>query len=130
MAAQTTAVGDKVQIKAGHSHTGHRGEIEGVNGGLCRVRLDDGTLVRIPEAGLRNFSSAARQAWNAMPDRRVGRPKGSKTCDRVSVTLRLDRSLWSRYLILEQKGQLKDRTSLFNEFLKQIVDRHLKVKHA
>jgi hypothetical protein len=124
------AVGDKVQIKVGQPHAGHKGAVENVSGSVCRIRLADGTRVRIPKGGFRNFSSAARKAWNAMPDRRVGRPKGSRTCDRISVTLRLDRSLWNRYLKMEREGQLKNRTSLFNEFLTQIVDRHMKVKHA
>ena len=126
----TTTAGDKVQVRAGQPQAGQRGMVQAVKNGECRLRLEDGTVVRVPEKALRNFSRAARQAWNAMPDRKVGRPIGSKTCDRVSVTLRFDRSLWSRYVMLEENGQLKSRTSLFNEFLKQIVEQRTKVKHA
>jgi hypothetical protein len=56
-----------------------------------------------------------------MPARRVGRPKGSRHCDRLSVTLRFDKALWHRFLMLEREGKTGDRVELFNRLLSQIV---------
>jgi hypothetical protein len=64
-----------------------------------------------------------------MPERRVGRPKGSTVCDRISVTIRFDRELWQRFRIAETEGLIADRTATFNAWLEEHLDRvHLKSK--
>jgi hypothetical protein len=63
-----------------------------------------------------NYSLAARKAWVTEPDRAVGRRKGTKLTDRVSVTLRLDREL---FLGLEDDGVIEDRAGLFNVLLRE-----------
>ena len=84
-------VGDKVQLKD-HSGTPSRGVVAAVHGDELLVRLDEsGELVAVASESVTNFSLAARKAWKNMPHRRVGRPKGARHCDRVSVTLRIDR---------------------------------------
>jgi uncharacterized protein (DUF4415 family) len=53
-----------------------------------------------------------------MPDRRVGRPKGSTVCDRVSVTIRLDRDLWESFRAAESTGYVTDRTATLNSWIR------------
>jgi uncharacterized protein (DUF4415 family) len=69
-----------------------------------------------------NFSLAARKAWVTGPDRAVGRRKGTKLCDRVSVTLRIDRDLWERFREMEGAGLIEDRTASVNSWLRQNLD--------
>src|SRR4051812_32872150 len=96
------AKGDKVRIRNG---TRERGIVESVEGALLVIRLDGANKsVRMPAHAVTNLSLAARKAWASMPDRNVGRPKGTKTVDRVSVTLRIDRDVWDRFVTEEQKG--------------------------
>ena len=64
-----------------------------------------GSKVRVTPEQITNFSLAARKAWVTEPDRAVGRRKGTKLSDRVSVTLRLDRDLWEQFLGLEEDGR-------------------------
>jgi len=130
MASSDARVGDKIQIKSGHSKAGSRGQITSVTGDVCFLRLEDGTLAKVHLLHMRNLSSAARKAWEAMPSRRVGRPKGSKKSDRISVTLRFDKALWDRFLRLEKIGSIADRTSIFNRALSQIVHSRSKTNHA
>lgn len=68
-----------------------------------------------------NYSLAARRAWRSMPDRKVGRPLGTKLTDRLSVIFRVDRQLWSEFLAAEQEGLVPDRTSLINACLREIL---------
>jgi hypothetical protein len=90
--------GDKVRIKAG-AHAGERGLIDAVDGQKMVVRLEgSGKRLHLGAEQVTNFSLAARKAWVTGPDRAVGRRKGTKLCDRVSVTLRLDRELWEHFL--------------------------------
>ena len=113
------AAGDKVRLKAG-THTGSRGLVEAFDGGKLVVRLEEsGKKVRAAPEQITNFSLAARKAWVTEPDRAVGRRKGTKLCDRVSVTLRLDRDLWEHFLGLEEEGVIENRTALINELLRE-----------
>lgn len=115
-------VGDKVRLK-GKTHQGHRGVVEKVRSTSLFVRLE-GTdeRVQVFPSEVTNFSLAARKAWERMPDRRVGRPKGSTTTDRVSVTLRIDRALWERFKRAEAAGLVEDRTSIVNAWIAQKLD--------
>jgi len=107
-------IGDKVRLKSG-TNQGVRGVIEKVQSTKLSVRLaESGGLVRVPRSAVTNFSLAARKAWERMPQRRVGRPKGTSTTDRVSVTLRIDRELWEQFKEAESSGQIKDRTATIN----------------
>jgi len=120
--------GDKVGLKRGGGKlTGARGVIELVEGnGALVVRIvDSNKLLRVRASGVTNFSLAARKAWRKMPDRRVGRPKGSKTCDRVSVTLRLDRDLWERFRLAEKQGRVPHRTSVVNDWIRVMLSQLL-----
>jgi hypothetical protein len=115
--------GDKVRLKAGR-HAGARGELASLDGDKLVVRLDGtGLKVRATTEEVTNFSLAARKAWVTEPDRAVGRRKGTKLSDRVSVTLRLDRDLWEQFLGLEEDGLIDDRTRLINGWLRKLLAR-------
>jgi hypothetical protein len=62
---------------------------------------------------------AARKAWVTGPDRAVGRKKGTKLYDRISVTLRFDRDLWEHFLALEKEGAIEDRTAFVNGLFRE-----------
>ncbi len=47
---------------------------------------ESGSKVRVAPEQVTNYSLAVRKAWVTGPDRAVGRKKGTKLCDRVSVT--------------------------------------------
>src|SRR5262249_7161650 len=111
--------GDKVRLKVGE-HRGERGVIVAVEEGHFDVRLDvSGQTVRVLAEEITNFSLAARKAWVTSPGRAVGRRKGTRLCDRVSVTLRLDRELWERFVSLEEAGVIEERTATINGWLKE-----------
>jgi hypothetical protein len=111
--------GDKVRLKAG-SHAGARGLLDAFDGDQAVVRLEgSGQKVHVTPEQVTNFSLAARKAWVTEPDRAVGRRKGTKLSDRVSVTLRLDRDLWDLFLGLEKAGVIEDRTGLINEWFRE-----------
>jgi hypothetical protein len=111
--------GDKVRMKTG-SHVGERGVVAAVDGEKLVVRLEaSGSQVRVAPEQVTNFSLAARKAWATGPDRAVGRPRGTKLCDRVSVTLRLDRDLWAFFLRLEETGTIADRTATINSWFRE-----------
>jgi uncharacterized protein (DUF4415 family) len=76
-------------------------------------------LVELKSHEVTNFSLAARKAWQSMPHKRVGRPKGSRVCDRTSVTLRIDRDLWDEFRALESNERIKDRTTVINAMLRE-----------
>ena len=96
--------GDKVRLKSG-TYAGARGFLDAFDEEKLVVRLEDsGLKVRVTPEQITNFSLAARKAWVTEPDRAVGRRKGTKLSDRVSVTLRLDRDLWELFLGLEEDG--------------------------
>ena len=113
------AAGDKVRLKAG-DHTGERGVVESVDGEKLLVRLEQTAVkVRLSAEEVTNYSLAARKAWATEPDRAVGRRKGTKLTDRVSVTLRLDRELWEHFQSLEEAGVIDDRTGLINGWFRE-----------
>jgi hypothetical protein len=110
---------DKVRVKEGF-HAGERGLVEAVEGDKLAIRLEkSGLKVRVRPEQVTNFSLAARKAWVTDPDRAVGRRKGTKLCDRVSVTLRLDRELWEQFMKMEDDGRIDDRTATVNRWLRE-----------
>jgi hypothetical protein len=113
--------GDKVRIKAG-PYSGQRGLLlrQKSDGWIVHLVLSD-SYVLIREDHLTNYSLAARRAWRSMPDRKVGRPMGSRVSDRVSIIFRVDRELWSDFLAAEKNGLVSDRTTVINECLRNIV---------
>jgi ribosomal protein L24 len=117
-------VGDKVVVKPNRANAGMRGEVTSIDGKTVRVSLEGGRRVGLKVDEFRNYSLAARKAWIKMPNRHVGRPKGSVQSDRVSVTLRFERTLWQHFLRLEQTGIIRDRVQLFNRILGQIIKKN------
>lgn len=114
--------GDKIRIKIG-THAGVRGVVESVDKSKLFVQLSDSAkLLETVEAEVTNFSLSARKAWDRMPDRRVGRPKGTTRTDRVSVTLRIDREVWERFKRAEVEGVIKDRTATLNAWIASQLD--------
>ena len=112
-------IGDKVKVKAG-SQRGVRGLVEAVAEDKIVVRthgVEESITVSTDE--VTNFSLAARKAWLSMPKRQVGRPKGSKFCDRVSVTLRIDRDLWQQFRTKEHSGLIGNRTEAVNRWFRE-----------
>lgn len=106
-------VGDKVLVKA----CKQRGLIERIRGNSLIIALQAGGQVQTTESGITNYSLAARKAWDRMPDRRVGRPKGTTRTDRTSVTLRIDRELWEQFRLAESQGKITDRTATINKWI-------------
>lgn len=106
-------IDDKVRVKA----TKIRGLVERLDGDRIQVRLDTGSLTTVTESEITNYSMAARKAWKNMPNRRVGRPKGTTKTDRISVTLRIDRELWEAFRTAEECGAVSDRTATINQWL-------------
>jgi hypothetical protein len=115
-------IGDKLRIKQGR-FADQRGTILARNGTELVVRLESsGRRIRVAQGAVTNFSLAARRAWVTAPNRRVGRRKGSKIHDRVSVTLRIDRELWVRFQKSEALGRISDRTAVINQWFIQQLD--------
>ncbi len=111
--------GDKVRVKVG-AHTGERGVVDSVDGEKLLVRLEEsGTKVRLPADQVTNFSLAARKAWVTGPDRGVGRRKGTKIRDRVTVTFRIDRDLWEEFMKQVEAGRIEDRNSIVNSWFRE-----------
>jgi hypothetical protein len=116
-------VGDKVKLKS-HNGAPTRGVIEEVFGDKLLVRLHESReLVPVAPELTTNFSLAARKAWKNMPHRQVGRPKGARHCDRVSVTLRIDRTLWEQFKRAESEGLIADRTATINFWFREMLDK-------
>src|SRR5438445_8170943 len=115
----TPETGDKIRLKT-KSHFGARGIIEAFDGEELVVRLDgSGRKIRVHARDVTNYSLAARKAWKTQPNRRVGRPLGMRLCDRVSVTLRIDRDLWEQFQKAQARGAIEDRTAIINEWLRE-----------
>ena len=115
-------VGDKIKLKV-HNIPLARGVVEEVRGSELLVRLDEsGELVAVASELVTNFSLAARKAWKHMPHRQVGRPKGARHCDRISVTLRIDRALWEQFKRDESEGRIRDRTATINFWFREMLD--------
>ncbi|MCA9232469.1 MAG: hypothetical protein KDA57_17605 [Planctomycetales bacterium] len=108
-------VGDKIRVKTDL----RRGFVERIKGKALFVRLEDGETAKLSDADLTNFSLAARKAWESMPHRRVGRPRGTSRTDRVSVTLRINRDLWKQFKLAEEEGLILDRTATVNEWIEE-----------
>ena len=114
-------VGDKVKLKSHHG-TPIRGIVEEVHGDELLIRLHEtGELIPVTSESVTNFSLAARKAWKNMPHRQVGRPKGARHCDRVSVTLRIDRALWEQFKRDESEGLIRDRTATINLWFHEML---------
>jgi uncharacterized protein (DUF4415 family) len=112
-------VGDKVRLKQ-EPHRGMRAHVERVCGDNVMVRvLGSQEAVEVTPTNITNLSLAARKAWISMPKRSVGRPEGVKLCDRVSVTLRIDRDLWEEFQSMETSGIIWDRTNTINGWLRK-----------
>jgi hypothetical protein len=116
-------VGDKVKLKRSAAvAAGAHGVITEASDPLS-VRLDEsGEIITVSTDMVTNFSLAARKAWQNMPERNVGRPKGSRVCDRISVTIRVDRDLWERFRRAEAEGLVEDRTSVLNLWIAEGLD--------
>lgn len=111
--------GDKVRLKS-RDHFGVRGIVEEVQDGQFLIRLvDSDKKVQVAREEVTNLSLAARKAWKSMPTRSVGRPKGMRFSDRVSVTLRIDRDLWKQFRVKEADGLIDDRTATINSWLRE-----------
>lgn len=122
--------GDKIRIKAGR-FTGQRGILMRPHSGKWIVSLTEKDLtLLVSTEEVTNYSLAARRAWRSMPDRKVGRPAGSKVSDRISVIFRVDRTLWAKFLSAEEAGLILDRTTVINDCLRQVVasSRHSQTK--
>lgn len=113
--------GDKVRIKRG-KFAAERGILIRPHSGKWIVSMHAGALtVMVSAEELTNYSLAARRAWRSMPDRKVGRPTGSKVSDRLSVIFRVDRPLWTEFLNAEEGGLIGDRTTVINQCLRDIL---------
>ena len=122
MAAKVdTRAGDKVRVLAG-LHAGLRAVVSDVRAQAIVARLEESNRsVSLQQDEIKNFSAAARKAWKTMPTRRVGRPAG-KGPTRTSVTLRIEKTLWSRFQDLEAKGYIQDRSEIIEELLTKKLD--------
>src|SRR5262249_49903887 len=111
----------KVRIKCG-KFASERGVLTRPHSGKWIVSMREGSLTAILSSSeLTNFSLAARRAWRSMPDRKVGRPAGSKVSDRISVIFRVDRPLWNQFLAAEDAGLIGDRTTVINACLRDAL---------
>ena len=111
-------VGDKIRVKASHE----RGLVDRLEGKLLVIALDNGGQTKATESEVTNYSLAARKAWERMPERRVGRPKGTTRSNRTSVTLRIDRELWEQFRLAETEGKITDRTATINKWIAEKLD--------
>lgn len=110
--------GDKVRVKVG-PHSGQRGVVDAIDGEQVLVRLEKtAQMVRLQADQVTNFSLAARKAWVTDPNRGVGRRKGTKFRDRVTVTFRIDRDLWEQFMQMVETGRIEDRNSAVNSWFR------------
>jgi hypothetical protein len=117
MGMLAAAVGDKIKVRKG-PRSGARGAVKAIRGEQFVVLLEtSGEELRIPAKSVTNLSLAARKAWLSMPKRQVGRPKGTRFSDRVSVTLRIDRNLWRQFQANENSGLIDERTAVINTWI-------------
>lgn len=125
MRTLTHEIGDKIRLKPKSTkRLPLRGTVSAIDGAYLVIRnVEDGSLVRATPDEMTNFSLAARKAWEKMPHRQVGRPRGSTVCDRVSVTIRLDRDVWEQFREAERQGYVTDRTHMLNTWLREGLGR-------
>jgi hypothetical protein len=113
--------GDKVRVRKG-PFLGKRGTLKRKESTGWIVSFEDGDSDRaIRMEDMTNFSLAARKAWNRMPNRKVGRPAGTKVSNRLSVIFRVDRALWEEFVSAEQAGLVNDRTKFINDCLRKLL---------
>jgi hypothetical protein len=111
---------DKVLLRSG-PHAGKRGIITAIGThDRLLVTLPEGVHVETRVKDIRNFSAAARKAWETTPSRPVGRPAG-RSMRRVSVTLRIDSVLWERFRKLETLAVIKSRSQFLEKALSDAV---------
>jgi hypothetical protein len=112
---------DKVVFRVG-PHAGKRGTIAAVPGhDRLLIKLDEGgPSIETHARDIRNFSAAARKAWKTAPSRRVGRPAG-RSVSRVSVTLRIDATLWHLFRTLESRALVQSRSEFFERALAEAI---------
>ena len=114
---------DKLRIRSG-PFAGYRAVVCAIEpNNMLSVQLADGSRTSLATTTVTNFSAAAREAWKTRPQRQVGRPPGTKTRDRVSVTLQIDRRLWERFRMQESAGVIGDRCAEIEKLLAAIVSR-------
>jgi len=126
MKSTSNSIGDKVRIKRGH--------LRGLKGVIAAMRENqitiihgpDGEKIEVPREWVVNFSLAARKAWETNANRAVGRRRQEEDVPpgKVSVTLRFQRELWERFLILEEKGVIVNRTEEVNQWLVKALAAH------
>lgn len=115
-------VNDKLRIKSG-DHSGLRATIVSVGDSELVVREDQGSSdLNVSMDEVQNYSLAARKAWQSMPERRVGRPPGTKRTDRMAVNLRIDCELWKRFQQAEADGVIGDRGAFVNRAIRNALD--------
>jgi hypothetical protein len=113
--------GDKVRVRKG-PFAGKRGILRREESGGWVVSFNDKDgHVTIRTEDMTNYSLAARRAWHSMPNRKVGRPAGTKVSDRISVIFRVDRTLWEDFVDAEQVGLVHDRTTFINDCLRKFL---------
>ena len=113
--------GDKIRVIAG-PHAGSRALVAGVRAQTILARLESSDkTIALQYDEITNFSAAARKAWKTTPSRRVGRPAG-KGPARTSVTLRIDKELWSKFQDYEARGHIQDRSLLIEQLLARKLD--------
>ena len=110
-------IGDNVRLKTA-PYARKRGVIADVHHHILVGEVNE-DQIQADTHDVTNLSLAAKKAWQSMPDRSVGRPNGSRFCDRVSVTLRIDRELWNEFRRLEVEGLIEDRTATINTWLRE-----------
>ncbi len=94
--------------------------IKAIEGEKFSIQLDGSEKIVSALANtVTNYSLAARKAWKTEPNRDVGRRKGTRLTDRVSVTLRLDRELWELFQKKEEAGAIDDRTTVINRWFRE-----------
>lgn len=112
--------GDKVLVRDG-DHAGQRGILLAT--GPDSVLIDiDGHHFQLPPVGLRNFSLAARKAWETMPSRKAGRPKNPDLPLKRVVTLRVEDELWRRLGAAAEAGLVRSREAAVNQWIKERLD--------
>jgi len=114
--------GDKVRILDGPAK-GHRALVEFVSGEVLTVIASGGEelRLRVPDSACRNYSAAARKAWNTNSVRSVGRPPGSKH-HRITISIRVDSDLWCRFkskVAMTATGQSEVIEELLNDYIHQ-----------
>lgn len=118
-------MGDKIKVKRPEGDLlVCRGMITAIGRDVLTIRVDGtSVLANVAADNVTNFSLAARKAWQHMPKRNVGRPKGSRVSDRVSVTIRIDRRLWQLFRQAEADGVISDRTATLNSWIAEHLNR-------